>query len=143
MPPPGPAPVSRPASANKVPRKKTPISKQELVHFSFGGRSKDRVLDDLEPVVWKLAENGFRKPADVARLLNKQGIRTACGELWTSQLAWFLLDFLFERRRSRKAAMKPEAARKPVASPSASKEPLSTDEIARRLSALGRIARSD
>lgn len=142
MPPPGPAPTPR-ATSPKAPRKRTPISAAQLVHFSFGGRSKDRVLDDLEPMVWKLAENGFRKPADVARMLNKQGIKTACGERWTSQLAWFLLDFLFARRRQRKVASPPTALHQPASTPLASKQPLTAEEIKRRLSGFGRIVRSD
>lgn len=142
MPSPGPAPVPKP-NPSKEPRKRTPVTEAELVHFSFGERSKDRVLDDLEPIVWKLAENGFRKPTDVARLLNKQGIKTVCGELWTSQLARLLLDFLYDGRRRRKAAARPAPPRGPVAAPITSDEPLSTEEIIRRLSGLGRIARSD
>lgn len=141
MPPPGPAPATRPPPTKPV-RKKKAISAAELVHFSFGGRSKDRVLDDLEPIVWKLAENGFRKPADVARLLNKQGVKTACGEQWSTQLAWHLLDLLFERRRQRRAARPSKAPTAPRTT-STSKVPLSSEEIARRLSALGRVARSD
>ena len=142
MPPLGPAPVqARKPSAPKPARKKKPISAAELVHFSFGGRSKDRVLDDLEPIVWKLAQNGFRKPADVARLLNKQGVKTACGEQWSTQLAWHLLDLLFERRRQQRAARLSKAPAAPRVH-STSKAPLSSEEIARRLSALGRVARS-
>lgn len=143
MPPPGPTPVqARKPPTSKPARKKAPMSAAELVHFSFGGRSKDRVLDDLEPIVRKLADNGFRKPADVARLLNKQAVKTACGELWTIQLAWHLLDLLFERRQQRKADRSSKVSAVPRATPT-SNTPLSSEEIARRLSALGRVARSD
>ena len=142
MPPLEPAPITRP-NPSKTPRERMPVTEAELVHFSFGNRTKDRVLGDLEPIVWKLAENGFRKPADVARLLNNQGVRTACGELWTRQLARLLLDFLYDRRQHRRAAVRSAASRGPVAAPITSDEPLSTEEIIRRLSGLGRIARSD
>lgn len=89
-----------------------------------------------------MAENGFRKPADVGRLLNKQGVKTACGERWSTQLAWHLRDLLFERRQQRRAARPSETPAAPRTT-STWKAPLSSEEIARRLSALGRVARSD
>lgn len=141
MPPPGPAPsprVQRPALTQRSPRKKAVIAKNELVHFTFGGRSKARMLDDLEPLVWQLAKSGYRKPGDVARLLNRQGVNTACGEPWTPRLAQFLLEDLFERDRLRKD----EQSRKPSARGSDATHEhrqLTAEEMIRRLSALGRI----
>lgn len=70
----------------------------EIKHFSFGGKSLDRVLDDLEPAVWTLQKRGVERPEDVARLLNAAGIRTAFGSEWTPQLALFLLGFIHKRR---------------------------------------------
>jgi len=123
--------------------KKTVISKLELAHFSHGAKTRDALLDELEPVVGIMAKNGFRAPKDVARLLNKQGWRTACDQPWNPQLAWFLLDFLFRRREQRRklAPKTPPAPRpKPVAQlTTVSAAPLTREEMARRLAAIGRV----
>lgn len=122
---------------------KTQISKEELAHFSFGERTRDAMLDELEPLLRTYARNGFKSPKDVARLLNKAGIKTACGKFWTPQLAWFLQGFLFEKRELRRATsgqppMK-VPAKSPIPSTTAIRGPLTPDEMARRLSALGRV----
>lgn len=134
-------------AADRAKFKKTEISKEELDHFSFGNRTREVVLDELEPLLRGYAKNGLRKPRDVARLLNKAGVKTACGERWTPQLAWFLLGFLFERREKRRADATKAATKPPIHRPSAptpsGQAPLTNEELARRLSALGRIARSD
>ncbi len=128
--------------------KKTVISKQELAQFNHGAKTRDVLLDELEPVVRSFAKNGFRSPNDVSRLLNKQGLRTATGEQWNPQLAWFLLNFLFQRRdRRRKQAAQQRAnppklkTAQPTQAQSAS--PLTREEIARRLAALGRVTAAD
>ena len=123
---------------------KTKISKEELDHFGFGSRTREVVLTELEPLLRGYAKNGFKTPKDVARLLNKAGVKTACGEQWTPQLAWFLLGFLFERREKRRAEMaqpKPLPIKKPVLVTDV-RVPLTAEEMARRLSALGRVVSS-
>src|SRR5262245_28224443 len=70
------------------------LTKAERAHFEVGSSDKFALLDRVEPAVRTFARNGFRKPKDVARLLNKAGVTTACGAKWTPRLAWFLLDFL-------------------------------------------------
>lgn len=121
--------------------KKTTISQQELAHFSFGAVTQDILLEELEPIVGAYAVAGFRAPKEVARLLNKNGVKTACGEPWNAQLAWFLLSFLHERRKRRaqeRAAKRRtmNISKAPAADLSA---PLTREELARRLGALGRI----
>lgn len=121
--------------------KKTQISQQELAHFSFGAVTQDILFEQLEPVVRAYAVAGFRAPKEIARLLNKNGIKTACGEPWNAQLAWFLLSFLHERRKQRaqeRAARRRtmNISKAPAANANA---PLTRDELARRLSALGRV----
>lgn len=134
--------------ADRAKFKKTKIAQEELDHFSFGERTREIMLNELEPILRGYAKNGFRLPKDVARLLNKAGVKTACGERWTPQLAWFLQGFLFERREQRRAsaaiaaAEKPQIKRSPASTPTG-QAPLSHEELARRLSALGRVARSD
>lgn len=131
--------------AERAKFKKTKISQQELEHFSFGERTREVILDELEPILRGYAKNGFRLPKDVARLLNRSGMKTACGERWTPQLAWFLQGFLFERREKRRAAAVDAVSgpppQRPLSPGSSGQAPLSREELARRLSSLGRIAR--
>ena len=79
----------------------------EVKHFAFGGKSLDRILDDLEPKVWTLHSSGVEKPEDVARLLNAARIPTACGAEWTPQLALFLLGFIRKRHPGRWSQKRP------------------------------------
>src|SRR5262245_44716614 len=53
----------------------------------MGSNDKFALLDRLEPAVRNFAPNGFRKPKDVARLLNKASTSTACRAKWTPRLA--------------------------------------------------------
>jgi hypothetical protein len=134
------------------------LTKAERVHFEMGSNDKFTLLDKVEPAVRSYARNGFRRPKDVARLLNKAGVTTACGAKWTPRLAWFLLGFLFDedtRRkrlaRSRKMASEAQltepssgARRKGPAAPRKqpmiiAANPLTNEEIARRLAVLGRV----
>lgn len=90
---------SQPAKPVSAKLRKGGPSTLEIKHFSFGGKSLDRVLDDLEPAVWTLQKRGVEHPDDVARLLNAAGIKTALGSEWTPQLALFLLGFIHKRRQ--------------------------------------------
>lgn len=122
------------------------ITKDELKHFSFRHRSREAFLDEFEPLLRSCFKNGFTKPNDVARLLNKAGKRTACGQPWTPHLVWFLQRFLFERREKRRAsqtglAAQPVPVLKPVASSQCSKD-LTVEDMARLLGAIGRVSSS-
>lgn len=78
------------------------LSKYERAHFQFGDRDKRSLLEHVAPLVRAYAKDGYRKPRDVSRLLNKNGVATACGAKWTPRLAWFLLGFLFEEPKKNK-----------------------------------------
>jgi hypothetical protein len=78
------------------------LSKYERAHFQFGDRDKNSLLEHVGPLVRAYAKDGYRKPRDVSRLLNKDGVTTACGAKWTPRLAWFLLGFLFEEPNKNK-----------------------------------------
>ena len=67
------------------------LTKAERAHFEIGSNNKFALLNRVEPLVRSFARNGFRKPKDAARLLNKVGVTTARGAKWTPRLAWFLL----------------------------------------------------
>jgi hypothetical protein len=129
-------------------------------NFHFGSNDVATFIDHLAPSVRLYAKNGFRKPADVSRLLNKENKRTACGEAWTPRLAWFLLKLMFDpgakpKRHSvpkTEIAKTPKKARilRPLAKQSENASSIATkslenrltaDEIARRLSSFGRIVR--
>lgn len=66
-------------------------------HFEHGSISREVLAVRLQPAVVSLAKNGFRKPAEVAPLLNRFGFTTACGAPWTPRLVWFLLKEIFGR----------------------------------------------
>jgi hypothetical protein len=89
------------------------LTEAEVKHFHFGSNDVATFVDRLEPTIRLYAKNGFRKPADVSRLLNKENKRTACGEAWTPRLTWFLLKLLFDSN----ANPKPQLAQKAVAEP--------------------------
>lgn len=71
------------------------LTEAEVQHFHFGTNDVVSFTDQIEPTIRLYAKNGFRKPSDVSRLLNKEHKRTACGEAWTPRLTWFLLKLLF------------------------------------------------
>lgn len=124
--------------------KASQITKGELKHFSFRHRSKEAFLDEFDPLLRICFKNGFTKPNDVARLLNKAGKTTACGQLWTPHLVWFLQRFLFERREKRRTsqAVSPATPTLKAAAPSQRSKDTAAEDMARLLSAIGRVSPS-
>jgi hypothetical protein len=139
---------------------KIELTEAEVKHFHFGTNDVATFVDHIEPTIRVYAKNGFRKPADVSRLLNKENKRTACGEGWTPRLAWFLLKLLFDSdaKPKHQLAQKTEIAEPPrktrilrsltkqpenasLVAAKSSENRLTADEIAKRLSSLGRIVR--
>jgi hypothetical protein len=53
------------------------LTRQERSNFEFGAIGLERFIVELAPVVCQLSKAGFRKPKDVARLLNKKAVFTA------------------------------------------------------------------
>lgn len=128
-----------------IPRKKPIIrhpraraTEDELREFNTGETPKDVLLDQLRPVLKRLRGSTKPRPGQLAKLLNAEGWTTAQGRRWDERKVTLLLRLLAEqsaRRRSLKAKTTPPAKR-----PSATeREPLSPEEVARRLSALGRV----
>jgi hypothetical protein len=139
---------------------KIELTEAEVKHFHFGTNDVATFVDHIELTIRLYAKNGFRKPADVSRLLNNENKRTACGEAWTPRLAWFLLRLTFDSaakpkhqlaqkteiaepprktRILRSLTRQPENASLPATKSSGYR--LTADEIANRLSSLGRIVR--
>jgi hypothetical protein len=116
------------------------LTREEQAHFELGTLDKASFLDRIEPHVRSFAKNGFRKPKEVAYLLNKGGIKTACGGTWNPRLAWFLLGFLFsaERRNSRVRASSAvgRLPHRTVALSSSGRQPLTEVEIEKRRAAI-------
>jgi hypothetical protein len=137
------------------------LTKEERAQFEFGAVNLKSFISRLSPVVRELSKAGFRKPKDVARLLNKKGIYTATGAPWTPRLAYFLLSLVFDGKVAREmqsgatlqipkdiGAYKPSSSTPPKSSNrKASWSPkgtsaLTTNEIANRLEALRRAKRT-
>jgi hypothetical protein len=72
------------------------LSKRERRHFEFGQKTLDKLLEEVGPIIKAAAKSNIRKPAEVANLLNRRSIRTACGDVWTSLLVKDLLALLYE-----------------------------------------------
>jgi hypothetical protein len=131
------------------------LTRQERSNFEFGAIVLQKFIAELAPVVRQLSKAGFRKPKDVARLLNKKAVFTASGAHWTPRLAYFLLSFVFDgevQRQTEQSGQRlkvPKRIRSDVKSstnaldrastPAARQTPLTTSELARRLRALGRV----
>jgi hypothetical protein len=150
---PSPAPAETPETPKQrspipsFPKKqdysREPLTEAEMVHFNSEAVGLGELFGKLEPVVKFYAREHTRKPVDVSLRLNAEGHRTAAGELWTSRLVRFLLALMFND------SPKPGGtsdARREVSRPRRAAAPGPTivsmddkDEIARRLSSLGRV----
>ncbi len=157
-----PAPTSRPRPTSKskpaqLIRKKQKnangskydMTKAEMAHFDNKKVTLADLFGKLEPVVKSYAREGTRKPRDVANRLNAHGYRTALGSKWTPRLVYFLLNLMFNDKPISGPTQKPHgetrqstAPRQKTTPPLASGE-MSLDEIASRLSRLGKIVRSE
>ncbi|MEY9722102.1 hypothetical protein ABIA22_004656 [Sinorhizobium fredii] len=128
---------------------KQDLTEAEMVHFHNKKVSLADLFGKLEPIVKTYAREGTRKPRDVADRLNAHGYRTASGSKWTPRLVYFLLGLMFNDTPTSVSTKKPngeprrsEAPRQKIAPPPASGD-MSLDEIAKRLSRLGRIVRNE
>lgn len=92
---------------------KISMTKAEMTQFSLGTRSLQDLLDELTPLVRQYARAGFRRPAEVARLLNHANHKTASGERWTPRLAGHLLSLIFTGSATRQ--VKPVSVEKKYA----------------------------
>lgn len=86
---------SRERDDGKYPGLKIQMTKGEYPNFEFGQQTLDVTINRLQPLVRSYAKAGFRKPVDVARLLNKAGEKTACGQPWSPRLVALLLSRMF------------------------------------------------
>jgi hypothetical protein len=67
-------------------------------HLGLTEDAFDRLATTLKEKVLGYARAGFRKPADVSRLLNKEKLRTLGGTEWNPRLVYFLLGRIYGDR---------------------------------------------
>jgi hypothetical protein len=70
------------------------LTEAELKHFHFGSNDVASFVDELEPTIRLYAKNGFRKPRDVSRLLNKESTEPLSQERIAADLLLSLLRIL-------------------------------------------------
>jgi len=157
-----PRPVSQPVNRSNQPQlirkkqkpnnangKKYDMTRAEMVHFDNKKVTLADLFGELEPVVRTYAREGTRKPREVAVRLNAQGYKTASSSKWTPRLVYFLLGLMFNDKATAATDKKPHgktwqpAKPKPDATPMAAPGEMSVDEIASRLSHIGRVVRSE
>lgn len=132
---------------------KIALTRAEKRHFEFGAVTVAALFARTVPRIMHYNANGFKKPGDIAKLLNEEDVRTACGERWTRRLVWFLLSFVYgsqpeageeiiAQRPKGKLGKAVNAVRAPgspawdVTSANARNIPLTGAELARRRAAL-------
>jgi hypothetical protein len=130
------------------------LTRSDLINLSPSGREVEW-FETLRVAVQAMANNGFRKPRDVARLLNAQGYRTAVGNRWSPRIAWFLLNRLYTgcfdgtghpdvatkpapNPHSREPGPRPTPAKSKIRIELPGRTPLSANEVAARKAALQR-----
>lgn len=86
---------------------KIKMTRAEVYHFAFGNRTQEQTIARLTPIVREYARAGFRKPKDVARLLNHANIRTADDAAWTPRSAALLLSLIFTGKAERDIPQRP------------------------------------
>lgn len=117
------------------------MTRQEMAHFHSKKKSVQQLCEELLPVVRAYAREGDRKPRDVAARLNREGRRTLLGSRWTPRLAYFLLGLIFMPAESTTTEKDSEWSDGPKETPAPS-GPMTSEEVARRLSKLGRVVLS-
>lgn len=154
-PPPDPAPPAAPTKNNPPPkgrlvrpveRKKQeswgPLTEAEMIHFNSDVVGLGDLFAKLEPIVKAYAREHTRKPPDVSARLNAEGYRTAAGDEWTPRLVRFLLALMFNDSGEN---TKPSVSSGSVSVRQSELPERPTvamddkEEIARRLSSLGRV----
>ncbi|WP_316186488.1 hypothetical protein [Bradyrhizobium sp. SZCCHNRI2014] len=132
------------AVPNKSDYSREPMTEFEMIHFNSDAVSLGDLFAKLEPVVKTYAREHTRKPPDVSDRLNSEGHRTADGALWTPRLVRLLLarmfnDFAGGKPSGTTNGKSPGQKAKPAAPKLPTLSMDNKDEIAKRLSALGRV----
>jgi hypothetical protein len=119
------------------------MTESEMVHFNSDAVGLGDLFAKVEPIVKAYAREHTRKPPDVSRRLNAEGHRTAAGGAWTPRLVRFLLALMFnDTARATKAPPVGSGRilrRRPLQAAQPAVAMDDKDELARRLSSLGRV----
>lgn len=86
------APMSTETDYGKLPPK---IRDEDRAHLGLTEAAAEKMATSLTEKIRGYARAGFRKPADVSRLLNREGIKTAAGAEWNPRTVYFLLSRIF------------------------------------------------
>lgn len=86
------APLSKESDYGKLPPN---IREEDRAHLGLTEAAAEKMATTLTEKIRGYARAGFRKPADVSKLLNKEGIKTAAGSEWNSRIVYFLLGRIF------------------------------------------------
>ncbi len=104
------APMSKESDYGKVAPK---IREEDRAHLGLTEAAAGKMATTLTEKIRGYARAGFRKPADVSRLLNKEGIRTAAGAEWNPRTVYFLLSRIFGDSPRKAKAAQPTATKLP------------------------------
>lgn len=104
------APMSKESDYGKLPPK---IRDEDRAHLGLTEAAAEKMATTLTEKIRGYARAGFRKPADVSRLLNKEGIKTAAGAEWNPRTVYFLLSRIFGDSPLKPKEPQPEATKLP------------------------------
>lgn len=71
---------------------------EDRAHLGLTDEAFDKLASSLRKKIIGYAQGGFRKPAQVSRLLNKEKITTLSGTDWNPRLVYFLLSRIYGDR---------------------------------------------
>jgi len=89
------------------------IREEDRAHLGLTEAAAEKMATTLTEKVRGYARAGFRKPADVSRLLNKEGIKTAAGAEWNPRTVYFMLGRIFGDSPRKPKAPQPTTTKLP------------------------------
>lgn len=119
------------------------MTKQEMSHFHSKKKSVQQLCDGMLPIVRSYAKNGIRKPRQVAEMLNRDGHRTVSGARWTPRLTYFLLGLVFMPTERPTSDSRSTSSAKERSAPPPPSGPMTMEDMAAKLSQLGRVVLSE
>lgn len=108
------------------------LKRRELKHFAPKKEEFSFFFNKYKDLIRGYVDRGVRAPDTIAQLLNRQGLTTAAGVPWTPRLAHFLVRLVMDPAN-------PPSPR-PRNQTKSSTDGLDRNEIAERLSRLGRVS---
>jgi hypothetical protein len=136
-------PIGPIPEAQRGTRPKIKIAKSDKAHYQSKSETMETFISRLRPTIEKFAREKARKPRDVAKRLNFEKIRTACGALWTPRLVYILLYQLFEKTPIKQRAIGRHVVEKAVTTKKKKREveaelPKTRSRVAKQVTAASR-----